>query len=111
MELNRKTVGEVAVLEISGRLDSGASKELEDALMELIGGGTAKLLLDFAGVDYINSSGLRVLLMALQQLKKTGGKLHLCDIRDYMREVFEISGYTEIFPIFQTQTEAMSAFS
>jgi anti-sigma B factor antagonist len=104
------TAGPVTVLKIDGRLDSNTSRELEEQVMGVIAGGSSRLLMDFGGVDYINSSGLRVLLMALQHLKKGGGQLHLCDIKDYMREVFDISGYTEIFPIFDDQAKALAAF-
>lgn len=110
MELAVTIAGPVTILKIDGRLDSNTSKELEDKVMGLIAGGASRLLMDFGGVDYINSSGLRVLLMAFQHLKKSGGVLHLCDIKDYMREVFEISGYTEIFPIFAGQAEALASF-
>lgn len=111
MQLVEKDNGEVTVLELGGRLDSNTSKVLEDKVMEVLGQGKRKLLMDFKDVDYINSTGLRVLLLALQQLKKNQGKLVLCTIKDYMKEVFEISGYTEIFPIFPTQQEALAQFA
>jgi anti-sigma B factor antagonist len=111
MQLVEKESGEVTVLELGGRLDSNTSKVLEDKVMEILGQGKKKVLMDFADVDYINSTGLRVLLLALQQLKKVQGKLVLSSIKDYMKEVFEISGYTEIFPIFPTQEEALANFS
>lgn len=111
MELVEKTTGEVVVLELDGRLDSNTSKVLEDKVMDILAKGRRKLLMDFHGVDYINSTGLRVLLLALQQLKKNQGRLVLCSIKDYMKEVFEISGYTEIFPIYGDQTEALANFS
>lgn len=111
MELVEKTSGDVIILELNGRLDSNTSKLLEDKVMEVLGQGKRKLLMDFADVDYINSTGLRVLLLALQQLKKNQGKLVLCSIKDYMKEVFEISGYTEIFPIFSDQSEGLKGFA
>ncbi|MEA4858211.1 MAG: STAS domain-containing protein [Solidesulfovibrio sp.] len=111
MQLVEKENGEVTVLELGGRLDSNTSKVLEDKVMEILGQGRKKLLMDFKDVDYINSTGLRVLLLALQQLKKSQGKLVLSTIKDYMKEVFEISGYTEIFPIYATQEEALGHFA
>ncbi len=111
MELVEKTNGEVTILELNGRLDSNTSKILEDKVMEVLGQGRKKLLMDFGDVDYINSTGLRVLLLALQQLKKNQGRLVLCSIKDYMKEVFEISGYTEIFPIFPDQGEGLKGFA
>jgi anti-sigma B factor antagonist len=111
MQLVEKDNGEVTVLELGGRLDSNTSKVLEDKVMDILGQGKKKLLMDFQEVDYINSTGLRVLLLALQQLKKNQGKLILCTIKDYMKEVFEISGYTEIFPIYPNQEEALAHFA
>lgn len=111
MQLVEKENGEVTILELGGRLDSNTSKVLEDKIMEILGQGKKKLLIDFQDVDYINSTGLRVLLLALQQLKKNQGKLILSTIKDYMKEVFEISGYTEIFPIYADQTEALAHFA
>jgi len=70
MQLVEKDNGEVTVLELGGRLDSNTSKVLEDKVMDILGQGKKKMLMDFQGVDYINSTGLRVLLLALQQLKK-----------------------------------------
>ncbi len=111
MELVEKTNGDVVILVLNGRLDSNTSKILEDKVMDILSQGRKKLLMDFQDVDYINSTGLRVLLLALQQLKKNQGKLVLCSIKDYMKEVFEISGYTEIFPIFVTQEDALKGFA
>ena len=111
MQLVERDNGGVTVIELGGRLDSNTSKVLEDKIMEILGQGKTKVLMDFKDVDYINSTGLRVLLLALQQLKKVQGKLVLSSIKDYMKEVFEISGYTEIFPIFATEEEALAQFA
>ena len=111
MQLVEKEIDGVTVLELGGRLDSNTSKVLEDKVMEILGQGKKNLLMDFKDVDYINSTGLRVLLLTLQQLKKAQGKLVLSTIKDYMKEVFEISGYTEIFPIYASQEEALGHFS
>ena len=111
MQLVEKEQDGVTVLELGGRLDSNTSQVLEDKIMEILGQDTKKLLIDFKDVDYINSTGLRVLLLALQQLKKNQGQLVLSTIKDYMKEVFEISGYTEIFPIYATQEEALGHFA
>ena len=111
MQLVERDNGGVTVIELGGRLDSNTSKVLEDKIMEILGQGKTKVLMDFKDVDYINSTGLRVLLLALQQLKKVQGKLVLSRIKDYMKEVFEISGYTEIFPIFATEEEALAQFA
>ena len=51
------------------------------------------MAVDFAELEYLSSAGLRVLLKATKRLKQASGKIVLCDMADYVREVFEISGF------------------
>ena len=82
---------------------------MEEKVVGLLEGGETSLLFDFSGLDYINSSGLRVLVLAYQRLKKTSGKVAICGIKDYIQEVFEVSGYDKIFPLYTTKEDAVSA--
>lgn len=99
MEIQEDQIDGVLVLGIKGRLDSNTSKAFEDKVNDFLSKSVSRVIIDFHGVDYINSTGLRVLLYALQQMQKSGHSLVLCSIKDYMREVFDISGYSEIFTI------------
>ena len=65
----------------------------EQKLFECIENGTQRLILDFQDLDYISSAGLRVILKATKNLKSAEGKLVLCAMQDYVKEVFEISGF------------------
>ncbi|SIO16764.1 STAS domain-containing protein [Halodesulfovibrio marinisediminis] len=98
------------VLAMSNRLDGSHTKELETKVEELIGGGNSRLLFDFEELDYINSAGLRVLVMAYQQLHPAGGKVAVCCARDYIQEVFEISGYDQLFGMYSTRDAAVNEF-
>lgn len=98
------------VLAMSKRLDGPHTKELESKVEELIHGGTSRLLFDFQELDYINSAGLRILVMAYQQLQQSGGKVAVCCARDYIQEVFEISGYDRLFGMYNSRDAAVNEF-
>jgi len=100
---------DVAILAVEGHLDTKTAKQAEDAINEALDGGANKLCIDFDKLDYISSVGLRVLLATMKRLKKSGGKLHLCGMNATVKEVFVISGFSNIFSIFGTRAEALAA--
>lgn len=97
----------ITILAISGNLDAEGTQAMEEKVVGLLEGGETSLLFDFSGLDYINSSGLRVLVLAYQRLKKASGKVAICGIKDYIQEVFEVSGYDKIFPLYPTKDAAV----
>ncbi|MFK8252755.1 STAS domain-containing protein [Ancylobacter terrae] len=91
------------------RLDSASSPAFEEEINARLAGGARDLVIDFSGVDYISSAGLRVILVAGKKLKAAGGRLALAGLRDNCREVFEISGFVALFPVFDTVEAARAA--
>jgi anti-sigma B factor antagonist len=89
------------------RFDSDTAPLVESSLKELIGRGQQKVVYDFSSVEYINSTGLRVLLTVAKTISKSGGALGLCSLRPPVLKVFEIAGFTRIFRIFATCDEAI----
>lgn len=110
MKINETKSDNVVILELVGRLDSTSLGQIENRLPDLIESGERNILLDFSGLDYINSAGLRVLILAGKQLKRTGGKIVLCSMQDYIKEVFDISGFSNYFSIIPSQQKALEAF-
>ena len=84
-------------LALEGRLDTTTAPQLEAQLQKELP-GTAKLTLDFAGLEYISSAGLRVLLMAQKVMNKQG-TMAICNVNDTISEVFEITGFSDILTI------------
>lgn len=91
---SRLSDGELAV-ELIGRLDTSTAPELEKALTL---DEVQKLDIDLAGIEYLSSAGLRVLLSAHKTMQKKGG-LVLRNLRPIVKEVFDITGFTDIFEI------------
>jgi len=107
MNITQKSTDNIIILELSGRLDTRTSSDLETRVLEIIDNEQVRLLMDFSELDYINSTGLRILVMAFQRLSRTGGELAICGVKDYIFEIFDISGYNKLFPLFSDQDQAL----
>ncbi|EJG07356.1 anti-sigma-factor antagonist [Methanofollis liminatans DSM 4140] len=95
-----------AVVSVTGRIDAASAGLLDTELSGLIEGGERTIIVDMGGLEYISSSGLRVLLAAKKNLKKVGGDLSIAALKPFVREVFEISGFLRIFSVHDTVEEA-----
>jgi anti-sigma B factor antagonist len=111
MEIEEKGSGEVKILTLTGRLDAYSANELEQSITGLIDGGCVRLVVNFEGVEYISSSGLRVMLTALKRLRKLQGDLRLASLRPYVKEVFDIAGFTQLFTIYDVEEDAVASFA
>lgn len=110
MEIKQETTGPITILHLAGRLDANTAGELESTMVPIINDGTSQLIIDFAELEYISSAGLRVLLLGAKLTKKAGGKVVLCQLRDFIREIFEIAGFMPIFTVTDTCEEAQAQF-
>ncbi len=111
IEVAEERNDEVLVLSPVGRLDSGNASSFESIVMDHVSSGERRLVVDFSRLDFISSSGLRVLLIAAKALKAAGGKIVLCSMKDHIEEVFQISGFSQIIPIKASREAALSAAS
>lgn len=110
MEIKENKQDAILILEISGHLDANTSGQLEKKLISPIDNDTKQIIIDFSDLEYISSSGLRLLLLAAKKLDKIDGKIVLCSMEDFIKEVFDISGFTPIFTITSSQEEAIQQF-
>ena len=110
MEIVEKQHNDVFIFKLNGRLDSNTSPSFEERIFEAIEHGSSKLIVDFEGVDYISSAGLRVLNKTTKQLRNSEGKLILCSMQDYIKEVFEIAGFDTFLPIVSSCDDAIGEF-
>ena len=110
MELIEKNTEKCLIIGINGRLDTINYSILEKRLMELLDQNTNRILINCSQMDYVSSSGLRILLMALKRITMVKGKFVLCSLQENIREIFEISGFTSIFEIYPNEEDALNAF-
>jgi anti-sigma B factor antagonist len=110
MEVVEKKQNGICILGLLGRLDSNTSPEFEKKIFGVIEDGTRGVIVDFESLDYISSAGLRVLLKAAKELKRSEGKIVLCSMKEYIKEVFEIAGFVSLFPIVSSVGDAIKQF-
>lgn len=97
MTIEKNINGEKLLITAEGRIDTKTAPELESVLNESLD-GISDLTIDLAKVDYISSAGLRVLLMAQKQMNHQG-TMSVINANDDLMEIFEITGFTDIFTI------------
>lgn len=99
MNIEKMENGNEITLMLTGRLDTTTAPQLETQINEVIE-GAEKLVLDFQGLEYLSSAGLRVLLGAHKAFMKRGsGKLVICHVNETIQEVFELTGFLDILNI------------
>ena len=95
MEVKFNKQSDTLTVVISGNIDTVTAPELETQLQENLS-GIKDLILDFAAVDYISSAGLRVILMANQQMEDVDGNMTVKNVNDDVRDVFEMTGFDSL---------------
>jgi anti-anti-sigma factor len=109
MEFKESKSGEFWVIALIGSLDTPKHMELQRKLLGIIESGEKNIVVDCSGLTYISSSGLRILLVVLKKIANAGGTLRLAGLRDNIREILVIAGFTSIFSIFSTVDEAVKS--
>lgn len=105
MELSEAKSNGIVVIGVKGRIDASNTGDLEHKLLDLIAAGERRLVLDLAELDYISSAGLRTLLVAAKRLGND--KLALAALKDQIREVLDIAGFSSLFQIYPTRQAAV----
>ena len=97
------------VVTISGEIDMHESPRLKQTFEPLITRKTGRVLVDFSGVSYIDSSGLAVFIEAMQRIQGYGGIFALYGLRENVRNIFELSRLDQIFRIYPDKSAALNA--
>jgi anti-sigma B factor antagonist len=106
MDISEHTEADKLVIALGGRLDSNTSPELEQLICPRLE-STASVIVDMSRLDYVSSAGLRVLLKAAKIARSTDHKLALAGLTPQVQEVFDISGFTAIFTIYDSRQKAL----
>ena len=107
LEIRDESVGDVLVLDLKGRLDTDTSADFELAVQDLLETGARDFIVNLAGVGYVSSAGLRVLLM-LGKGVDGKGSLRLAGLNPTVRQVFDVAGFTQLFTILPDREAALA---
>ncbi|MDQ1334312.1 MAG: anti-sigma factor antagonist [Thermodesulfobacteriota bacterium] len=110
MEIRQETINHVAVLSLEGRLDASSARDIKEKVSSLSRENRINLVIDMAGVDFIDSSGLGSLVSSLRTVNKLGGDIKISALQDQVRAVFELTRLHRIFGIYDDSTAAAMRF-
>ena len=111
MKITNREVDHVTILDISGRIVLGAETEtLRTAVRELVGKGKKKNILNLAGVDYIDSSGVGELVSSFTAVRNSGGELKLLNLTQKVQDVLNVTKLYTVFDIKDDEFKAVKSF-
>ena len=107
--LTTEKSGQTLIISAKGRIDGANATEVQGVLSGAFEPGIKLMLLDLGGLTYISSAGLRVIMLTARTLDRSGAKFAVGSPSGPIREVFQISGFDQIIPIFDSQEEAIDS--
>jgi len=112
MTITERIAGDVAVIDIKGRITLGEGAELlRDKINSLLHQGYKKLLLNLADVDYLDSAGLGEIVGTFATVRRQGGALKLLGLTSRIRDLLSITKLLTVFETFDSEGEAIRSFS
>jgi anti-sigma B factor antagonist len=116
MELAHRRMHRVDILSISGRMQAPEAAKLQERINQLFAEGRFRLVLDLANLEYISSPGLRVLIEARKRAREwklsdfDRGDVRIVNLPARVKEVFDLTGFTSLFQIYDDLVEAVGSF-
>jgi anti-anti-sigma factor len=108
LELSDKRVDSAAILTVTGRIDMTTSDAFTERLLAMVASGVP-LVIDFSGVNYISSAGLRALMLGSKQARSAGTGLAIAALQPVVLEIFQISRFDKLVPCHPTVDAALAA--
>ena len=111
MNLRIEALAEASNVIPEGRLDFDAAPGFQEAVERVLGGegkAPAAVIIDGAALDYVSSAGLRAILLVARAAQRTGISFALCALQPAVREVFELSGFSQIMAIHPNRETALA---
>jgi len=111
LNINQRQAGDVTILDLNGEVRIGdSSTALRGAIRGLVAGGNQKILLNLAGVGYIDSSGIGELIANYTTVGRGGGQLKLLSLTDKVQDLLVITKLLTVFDVYDNEADALSSF-
>jgi anti-sigma B factor antagonist len=107
LDLDTTTQGDTSVISLRGEIDVYTAPRLRQALIDLVSQGATDIVVDMDKVDFLDSTGLGVLVGGLKRVKSNDGDLRLVVTQDRIMKIFDITGLSKVFPIHGSLDDAL----
>ena len=112
MQIEERSVGGVVVLDVKGKIPLGDGDELlKDKINSLVNQGHKQILLNLAGVPYIDSAGLGEIVRTYTTVSRQGGSLKLLHLTKRITDLLSITKLLTVFETFDSESDAVKSFS
>jgi anti-sigma B factor antagonist len=108
LRLEKSTEHQSEILSLFGEVDASNSVILDEAIQELVGGGSKSIIIDGSKLDYISSAGLGVFMSYLEDFQEKGISMKICALTPRVYYVFKILGLDQLIPIYQDREAAFA---
>ncbi len=105
----RPVNGKISFIDIQGEVTAGAENALMDAYAQATSTGAKDIVLNFAQLDYMNSSGIGLLVTLLIRAKRQSQRLLACHLTEHYRQIFELTRLNEVIGIYETEADVLRA--
>ena len=109
LSLSTRQEGDKTVVVVGGEIDVYTAPKLREQLIDLVSNGSYQLVVDMENVDFLDSTGLGVLVGGLKRVRAHDGSLQLVCTQERILKIFRITGLTKVFPIHSSVEEAVAA--
>jgi anti-anti-sigma factor len=109
MEIDVKRGGQAVIIAMTGRMDAVSAPQFDKTVDDFIVQGETRIIIDFKSLEYISSAGLQSVLALAKRLEMINGTVILSDLNGAVKEVFDISGFSSIFPIYDNLDAALAS--
>jgi len=109
LKLDHRTEGRLTIVEVEGEIDVYTAPRLRELLIDLVNKGNFHLLVNMEKVDFLDSTGLGVLVGGLKRVRAHDGSLELVCTQERILKIFRITGLTKVFGIYSSVEEAKEA--
>jgi len=111
VRIKDKAAGAVTLLELSGKIMGGDDYDVfQSKVKSLVAEGKVDVLLDMSGVDWVNSTGLGILVTGYTTLRKNNGRMKICCVSRRVDDILIVSGLKKVFEVFDKREEALASF-
>jgi len=111
LNINERQAGDVTVLDMSGKITIGeGSVSLRAAIRRLLEEGKKRILLNLAGISYVDSSGIGELVSSYTAINKEGGQLKLLNLTQKIQDLLTITKLLTVFDVYDSEADALNSF-
>jgi anti-sigma B factor antagonist len=110
LEIELEGTDDIALLKLSGQIDSYTAEEITKIIDSHINNGNFKVIVDLTNIDYLDSAGLSAMINAKTKLGKHAGDLRIVGLKGKAKDVFDLAGLTDLFNLFDSREKAFDNF-